>query len=102
MTTLWLDANVILRFLTGEPAELAECARRLMARAEAGELTLHAFSFVGVRSPGRVAAGERRAKRVRFTGLVRRLPPGGFDLRLWTSMSSTAASLTRHSPEDRS
>jgi len=40
METLWLDANVILRFLTGEPKDLAERAGRLMARAERGEIAL--------------------------------------------------------------
>lgn len=46
MTTFWLDANVVLRFLTREPAELAERARRLMARADAGELTLFVSELV--------------------------------------------------------
>lgn len=40
MTRLWVDANVVLRFLTGEPAELAEKAARLMARAEGGEVVI--------------------------------------------------------------
>lgn len=38
MIAAWLDANVIERFVTGAPAPLADRARRLMARAEAGEL----------------------------------------------------------------
>lgn len=37
---LWVDANVLLRFLTGDPPDLAERARRLVARAEQGEVTL--------------------------------------------------------------
>lgn len=40
MTRLWVDANVLLRFLTGEPKELADKAASLMARAESGEVTL--------------------------------------------------------------
>lgn len=40
MTRYWVDANVLLRFLTGEPAELAEKAARLMARAEGGEVVI--------------------------------------------------------------
>lgn len=40
MTRLWVDANVLLRFLTGEPKELAGKAASLMARAENGEVTL--------------------------------------------------------------
>ncbi len=40
MTRLWADANVLLRFLTGEPRELADKAARLMARAEQGEVVL--------------------------------------------------------------
>ncbi len=38
MTTAWLDANVILRFITGDPEPDATRARRLIARANAGEL----------------------------------------------------------------
>ena len=40
MTRLWVDANVLLRFLTGEPKELAGNAASLMGRAESGEVTL--------------------------------------------------------------
>lgn len=40
MTRLWADANVLLRFLTGEPKDLADKAARLMARAEQGEVVL--------------------------------------------------------------
>jgi predicted nucleic acid-binding protein len=46
LETLWLDANVILRFLTGEPKELAERAGRLMARAERGEIGLFTPNLV--------------------------------------------------------
>ena len=46
MTTLWLDANVILRFLTGDPEELAERSRLLMARAERAELSLYVSELV--------------------------------------------------------
>jgi predicted nucleic acid-binding protein len=40
MTDFWVDANVLLRFLTGEPPELAERALRLIQRAEKGEVNL--------------------------------------------------------------
>ena len=40
MTRLWLDANVVLRFLTGEPEDMAREAKGLMGRAERGEVTL--------------------------------------------------------------
>jgi predicted nucleic acid-binding protein len=40
MTRLWLDANVILRFLTGDPEALAQRAARLMTKAENGEVIL--------------------------------------------------------------
>lgn len=40
MKRLWVDANVLLRFLTGDPQDLAEKAARLMSRAERGELVL--------------------------------------------------------------
>lgn len=37
---LWVDANVVLRFLTRDPREQAEKAAKLMAMAERGEVTL--------------------------------------------------------------
>lgn len=40
MTTAWLDTNVVVRFVTGQPAALAQRAKRILARAEAGQLTL--------------------------------------------------------------
>lgn len=40
MKRLWVDANVLLRFLTGEPEGLAERSARLMRRAEAGDVRL--------------------------------------------------------------
>lgn len=38
MRTAWLDANVILRFLTKRPPALAERARKLLEQAEAGRV----------------------------------------------------------------
>jgi predicted nucleic acid-binding protein len=35
-----VDTNVLVRFFTGEPPEMANKARRLIARADAGEVTL--------------------------------------------------------------
>lgn len=40
MTDLWVDANVLLRFLTGDPPDLAQRALRLIQQAERGEVTL--------------------------------------------------------------
>jgi predicted nucleic-acid-binding protein len=40
VTRSWVDANVVLRFLTGEPADLAEKAGRLMSQAERGEIVI--------------------------------------------------------------
>ena len=40
MKRLRVDANVLLRFLTGEPEGMAESAARLMRRAEEGEVLL--------------------------------------------------------------
>ncbi len=40
MTDVWLDANVVLRYLTREPPALAAAARRLIARAADGEIRL--------------------------------------------------------------
>ena len=46
MTVFWVDANVLLRFLTGEPPQLAERALRLIQRAEQGEITLRLSPIV--------------------------------------------------------
>lgn len=46
MTRLWLDANVVLRFLTGEPEEMAREAKQLMSRAERGDVTLMVADLV--------------------------------------------------------
>ncbi|MEQ8468646.1 hypothetical protein [Coleofasciculus sp. E1-EBD-02] len=40
MTDLWVDANVLLRLLTGEPPDFAQRSLRLAERAERGEVTL--------------------------------------------------------------
>lgn len=37
---LWVDANVLLRFLTGEPPAMAEESRLLMTRVVSGEVRL--------------------------------------------------------------
>ncbi len=42
----WLDANVLLRFLTGSPPELAERAARLFQTAQRGEISLRVRSVV--------------------------------------------------------
>ncbi len=38
MTQVWLDTNVVLRFLTGEPPDLFRRARALFRRATEGEI----------------------------------------------------------------
>ena len=38
--TVWLDTNVVIRFLIGEPPDQAKRAQRLMRRAAAGELVV--------------------------------------------------------------
>jgi predicted nucleic acid-binding protein len=38
---LWLDADVVLRYLVQDPPELGERALRLMDRAERGEIRLY-------------------------------------------------------------
>lgn len=40
MTRLWLDTNVLVRFLVREPEDQARQAAQLMARAERGEIRL--------------------------------------------------------------
>jgi len=37
----WLDANVVIRHLTGDPPDMAADAGRLMREAEEGRITLH-------------------------------------------------------------
>jgi predicted nucleic acid-binding protein len=44
--SLWADANVLLRFLTDDPPELAERSARLLERAEQGELALRIHPIV--------------------------------------------------------
>jgi len=46
MTLAYVDANVILRFLTGDPPEMAAQARALFEAAERGELTLRVEDIV--------------------------------------------------------
>ncbi|MFN3413827.1 MAG: PIN domain-containing protein [Thermoanaerobaculum sp.] len=46
MTGVWIDANVLLRFLTGTPPELAARARTVMEKAERGEVVLRVSSVV--------------------------------------------------------
>ena len=46
MTTAWLDTNVAVRFLTRNPADLAERADRLFAKAQTGEIALRLTPMV--------------------------------------------------------
>jgi predicted nucleic acid-binding protein len=46
VTTAWLDTNVVVRFLTQEPAPLARRAERLLAKAQAGEIALRLTPIV--------------------------------------------------------
>lgn len=39
----WLDANVVVRHLTGDPPEMARQATALLGEAEAGRITLHLY-----------------------------------------------------------
>jgi len=68
MTAAWLDTNVIVRFLTNDPAPLAQRAHRLLARAEAGDITLRLTPIIVAeivwvlrtiyrREPAEIAAG---------------------------------------------
>lgn len=43
---LWLDSNVILRYLVQDPPDLGQRALRLMERAERGEVRLHLTRLV--------------------------------------------------------
>jgi predicted nucleic-acid-binding protein len=46
VTTAWLDTNVIVRFLTRDPAALAKQADHLMAKAAKGEITFRITSVI--------------------------------------------------------
>jgi len=46
MAYIWVDANVILRFITGDPPEMAQKALALMAGAEKGETALRLSHIV--------------------------------------------------------
>lgn len=43
---MWLDANVLLRFLTGSPPELAGRSARLLEEAQRGKISLRMHSVV--------------------------------------------------------
>lgn len=42
----WLDANILLRFLTGEPEEMAARSERLLKRAKKGEVLLRVHPVI--------------------------------------------------------
>jgi predicted nucleic acid-binding protein len=44
--SFWLDANVLLRFLTGSPQELAGRAARLLEKAQRSEISLRVHPVV--------------------------------------------------------
>lgn len=46
MNDFWIDANLVLRFLTCEPQDLAERPLRFIQRAERGEITLRITPLV--------------------------------------------------------
>jgi predicted nucleic acid-binding protein len=46
MTTAWLDTNVVVRFLTRNPADLAEGADRLLAQAQSGKVAFRLTPIV--------------------------------------------------------
>ncbi len=46
VSSWWLDANVLLRFLTGVPPELAERAAALLEKGQRGEILLRVHSVV--------------------------------------------------------
>lgn len=46
VSSWWLDANVLLRFLTGSPPELADRAAELLGEAQRGEARLRVHPVV--------------------------------------------------------
>jgi len=45
-SSLWVDANVLLRYVTGDPPDMADKVAPIMARAERGEVTLRVTPVV--------------------------------------------------------
>jgi predicted nucleic acid-binding protein len=45
-SVLWIDANVLLRFLTGSPPDLAERAAGLLQEGQRGEVVLRVHAVV--------------------------------------------------------
>lgn len=43
---LWVDANALIRFLTGEPPEMADKAERILEKAQRDTLTLRVHPIV--------------------------------------------------------
>lgn len=46
MNELWLDANILIRFITQDPPDLYQRSVRLVERAERGEVTLRLLPIV--------------------------------------------------------
>ncbi|CAC5342889.1 MULTISPECIES: PIN domain-containing protein [Planktothrix] len=46
MSNYWVDANILLRFITNDPLNLAERSARFLQKAEQGEITLKVSSIV--------------------------------------------------------
>ena len=46
VSSWWLDANVLLRFLTGAPPDLAERAARILEEAQQGNVSLRVHPVV--------------------------------------------------------
>jgi predicted nucleic acid-binding protein len=45
-SSVWVDANVLLRLITGDPQEMADKVAGIVARAERGELVLRVTPIV--------------------------------------------------------
>jgi len=46
MTSVWVDTNILVRFITGDPGEMARRAQRLLRRAADRELLVRIPSLV--------------------------------------------------------
>ncbi len=46
MSNYWVDANILLRFITNDPLDLAERSARFLQKAEQREITLKVSSIV--------------------------------------------------------
>ena len=61
---VWLDANIVLRLLTGQPKGQAQAAAALMARVDAGELRRMALAALVACASSLIVGREARRAQI--------------------------------------